>query len=384
MKYKILYVNLFPEIGGAETSLIYLLEGLNRKKFTPYVIVPKSGQFSERLKKLCKLIYLDLPGYTIRELFIPGTNLIALFKFGRICKITKPDLIHLNHITQSFYAGCMRILFKIPVIATSWVNSDCVYFYQNIISNFGCNLILPITPELKIQILNKKFIPRNKLLTIFPGVDNNFFTPSKSKVLYKKSLGLNSQYLTLSIISRFDFSKDHLTFLKAVNLVIKKYPKINIVIAQSIDTNLEIGNHMAPIVKKQIDKFLSKNPLLQKRVTFTGYQNDMRFLYNATDILVNSSLYESLGISLIEAASCSIPIVATNGGTQHHVVMDNVNGFLVGVGDYHKMADQILKLCQNPKLRYLFGKQARLITLTKFSLKRYAEEITQVYEHLLK
>ena len=40
MKYKILYVNLFPEIGGAETSLIYLLEGLNRKKFTPYVIVP--------------------------------------------------------------------------------------------------------------------------------------------------------------------------------------------------------------------------------------------------------------------------------------------------------------------------------------------------------
>lgn len=107
-------------------------------------------------------------------------------------------------------------------------------------------------------------------------------------------------------------------------------------------------------------------------------------VYQATDILVSSSLYESLGIILIEAASCGLPIVTTNFDTQHYVVKDSKSGFLVPIQNHTIMVEKIRVLIKNPQLRRKFGEYARAHILNHFSVERYSKEVEAIYTSLIK
>lgn len=380
MKYKILFVNLFSEIGGAETSLLYLLEKLDKTKFEPIVIVPKRGYFSERLKEIgVKTIYLPLPGFLIQTLFIPGMSPKGILRFLHLCKELKPNLIHLTNITQALYAGVVKKLLKIPVVAISWMDSDSIYFYQDLIINFSVDKIIAVSEELKRRILRRGIIKQKKVLVITPGIDTQKFSPPYDKDTAKVKFDIPKQNLVITIAARFDPIKDHMTFLHSMKLVVKRTPNISILIAQDPKINLEDANTFAPQVKKDIDLFLKNNKDVAEKVIFTGYQKNMVPIYRATDILVSSSLYESLGLILIEASSCGIPIVTTNFGAQYYVVKDKKSGFSVPIRNPKIMAEKILVLAQNQTLREKFGNAARAHIIKNFSLKRYAKEIENAY-----
>lgn len=384
MPYRILYINLFPEIGGAETSLVYLLQALDKRKFTPFVIVPRPGYFSERLKSTqAKIFFLPLPGYTIQTLFMPGLALLPLIRFIKLCQKMKPDLIHLNHITQAGYAGVIRKILKIPIVATSWMNSDSVYLYQDLVSRWSVDKILAISPEIQTRLLKKGIVQKPQLEMIMPGLDTHHFKPVEDKVKAKKVLNVDSKSLVITIASRFDPIKDHLTFLHAMRHVCHLYTKpLTILIAQDTKVNLTQKNSTS-LIKTQIDTFIRENDQLRHIIKFIGYQNDMRPLYNATDILVSSSLYESLGMILMEAASCGLPIVSTNFESQHHVVINGKTGFLVPIKDQHALADKIRLLLINSSMRKDFAKDARIHMLQNFGIGKYAREIEKVYLSLL-
>jgi glycosyltransferase involved in cell wall biosynthesis len=215
-------------------------------------------------------------------------------------------------------------------------------------------------------------------------VDMNFFHPVKSKCPYKKRLGLDPNKVTISIISRFDPIKNHINFLEAMNLVIRNYPQVQILIGQDPKVNLEKNNSSASRVKAQIDEYLNNHLRLKSKVKFTGYMEDIRRIYHATDILVNSSLYESLGISLIEASACGIPVVATNSGTEHRVVKDCETGFLVPIQEPKLLAPKISVLIRIPQIRKTFGLRARQHILKNFDVKIYAQKIEKIYKQLIK
>src|SRR3989344_6255746 len=122
MKYKILYLTFHPEIGGGETILLSLISKLDKKKFEPIVVVTKKGQLSKRLRELkIKTYILPLPEYLIRTLFIPGASPAGIYRFYKLCKKIKPDLIHINHLNLVVYAGISAKLLKIPIVATAHV-----------------------------------------------------------------------------------------------------------------------------------------------------------------------------------------------------------------------------------------------------------------------
>lgn len=384
MPYRILYLNLFPEIGGAETSLVYLLQTLNNKLFSPYVIVPRPGYFSERLANTrAKIFFMNLPGYLLQTLFLPGLAPFPLIRFIKYCQELKPDLIHLTHITQAAYAGIVRKLFGIPIVATSWMNSDSVYFYQDLLSQWSIDKILPVTPELQTRLLKKRIIQKNKVECVIPGLDTEFFKPVKDKIRAKRYLEVDPKSLVITIASRFDPMKDHLTFLTAMQKVGRESTKpLTILIAQDTSVNLTSGN-TANRIKMQIDEFLKRSQQLSRLVKFVGYRRDMRPIYHATDILVSSSLYESLGMIHMEAAACGLPIVSTDFEAQHYIVKEGKTGFLVSIRNYIALANKIHLLLNSSSLRRDFGKAARIHIVENFGIEKYAREIEKVYLSLL-
>ncbi|MBI2011721.1 glycosyltransferase family 4 protein [Candidatus Daviesbacteria bacterium] len=380
-KYKILYLTLFPHIGGGETSLLYLINHLNRDLFEPIVILPQPGQFSRRLAQdNISIYYQYLSPYFIRYLFIPGISLIGAFNLFRIIKKIRPSLIHVNHLTLAFYAGICGKILNIPIIATAHGPWDSYIFIQDIISYLFINKIVANTEEVAKSILKRGLIKKDKVEIIPFGVDTKYFKPG-DKDQARNKLGLPKDSFVVTIVGRIDPIKDHLTFLKAADIVIKSYSNIVFYI---VGSSLGDFSNKGDSYKKAIKKFLNTHMPLAERVKFAGYIDFMPSVYQASDILVSTSLFESFSLTLLEGAASGLSLIATNQGGANEVIKNGSNGYLINVGDHVLLAKLILKLAKNRSLREKFGKKSREYTLKKPSLDNYTRKIETVYLNLIK
>lgn len=377
LKFKILYLTFHPHIGGGESILLALIRNLDKKLFSPYIVIPKRGQLSEKLKKGGVPIYIiPLSGFAIRTFFVPGMSIFSLLRFLKLVKNIKPDIIHLNHLNLVFYAGIASKILKIPVVATAHGPWDSFYFYQDLLTNIFVDKTLANTSRVRSALLKKKILPPSKVRVINFGIETDRFKPG-NKLTARKKLSLPADSFIVSIVGRIDPIKDHLTFFKATELVYEKYLNILFyVVGSSLGdfSRSSDGGYRDPI-----RKYLKAHPALAKKVKFSGFIDDMPTIYQATDILVSSSLSESFGLSLAEAASCQVPIVATNIGGQHLIVKNNQTGFLVPPQNPQALAQKILTLLQNKDLRVKFGQQGRKYIIDNFTIRHYVEKVQEIY-----
>jgi glycosyltransferase involved in cell wall biosynthesis len=83
--------------------------------------------------------------------------------------------------------------------------------------------------------------------------------------------------------------------------------------------------------------------------------------------------------TLLEAMATELPSVVTSVGANPDLVEDNKTGFLVHPRDFTSLADRILRLAADPKLRSIFGKRARQKVALEFSLQRMLENYSRLY-----
>lgn len=87
-------------------------------------------------------------------------------------------------------------------------------------------------------------------------------------------------------------------------------------------------------------------------VTFHGPVNheQIQRLYGECDIYVNASRVDNLPGSLLEAFASGLPVVSTRAGGIPYMVEDGVTGLLVDVDDHQALAEQVVRILDNPKL----------------------------------
>ena len=91
---------------------------------------------------------------------------------------------------------------------------------------------------------------------------------------------------------------------------------------------------------------------------------------------------EGLPNALLEAASSSLPIVASKIGGNVDIIEDNYNGLLFESGNAKKLTKKIITLIKDKKLQKRLSKNARKTVEKKFSLDSVCNEYIKLY-HLL-
>lgn len=109
----------------------------------------------------------------------------------------------------------------------------------------------------------------------------------------------------------------------------------------------------------------------------------LRDLYQTAKFFVLSSDEEGLGLVLLEASACGLPIVATKCGGAEEVVVDGETGFLVPRQNASALAEKMLELWHNPKLRAEMREKGRARAVEKFSKEATGKIFLQVYRELL-
>ncbi|MDE0330387.1 MAG: glycosyltransferase family 4 protein [Nitrospinae bacterium] len=118
-------------------------------------------------------------------------------------------------------------------------------------------------------------------------------------------------------------------------------------------------------------------------VEWWGYREDMAEVWRGCHIAVLPTYYnEGLPRSLLEAAACARPLVATEIPGCRAILTDGINGLSVLPRDARSLADAIGKLARNSDMRRSMGEAGRRIVETEFSDRIVTKKILEIYEHM--
>lgn len=159
---------------------------------------------------------------------------------------------------------------------------------------------------------------------------------------------------TILMVAGFRYQKDHKTALIALKKVIATCPNVKLIL---VGDGIEKENIVALAKTLQIDNYID----------FVGEINNVANYYNSSQLVILPTFYEGLPITLLEAAQCSKPMIATNVGGISEIIIDNKNGFLIKVKDTNALATHIKSLIDNKTL---------LLQMGNFSQQHYANHFS--------
>ncbi len=357
---------------GAPRHLLTLLSGINRVRFIPTVIAP-SGSLTQELKKR-KIPVFEVPmsGHS----YVPAVNALT-----KLLRKYDPDVIH----THGQRAGLIGRLAArgMPV---KKVHTEHTYTRQFRLQNPVLHLshlramqvldkwtdkVIAVSKAVKQFLIDAKISKPDKIVTIYNGI-----TPLTSKISEKEIQAFKEKYkiasddIVIGTIGSFNAQKDTVTLMKAFSKMVKKWPKIKLVL---------VGRGA---LKYKLEK-LAKKLQLEDRVVFTGALSNVLPALKSFKVFVLPSLSEAFGITLLEAMKAGVPIVATRVGGIPEIITHNHNGLLVEPKNPKKLAATLMQLLNDKKLQHkLVSNHSK--TLEKFSADKMIEETEKVYISLFK
>jgi glycosyltransferase involved in cell wall biosynthesis len=177
----------------------------------------------------------------------------------------------------------------------------------------------------------------------------------------------------VAFVGRLVESKGLRTLMAAHGRLGQRGRKIQLLLAGTPDP----ANPMS-IPAQDIETW-SKRP----NVTHLGFVEDIGALWASAHIAVLPSHREGMPLSLLEAAACGRPLVATDVPGCRDIARPGVNAFLVPLDDAEALADAIDRLAGDAELRRKFGRASRDLVEQNFSSRRIGTALVKLYRRLL-
>lgn len=105
---------------------------------------------------------------------------------------------------------------------------------------------------------------------------------------------------------------------------------------------------------------------------------------NTMDIFVNSSNVESFGVNIVEAMACELPVVATPCPGPKEVIDNGVTGVVLKDWNHEELAEELIKLVENPVLREQYGKAGREKVLREYDWNKNVVVLENIYKEVSK
>ena len=265
----------------------------------------------------------------------PVKDIALIIELWSIYRKVNPDIILHYTIKPNVYGSLAASVLKIPVI-----NNVCglgtVFLKKNLLSVIAILLYrwtFRIPKKVFFQnaddrelFISKKLV-RAETADLLPGsgIDLKRFMPSP----YHRN-----EKFTFLLISRLITDKGILEYVEAV----KKLKALGLN-AQFQILGAKDPEHQRGIPVSVIEKWIQTNT-----VEYLGTTQDVRPYIQSADCIVLPSYREGTPHTLLEAASCSKPIIATDVPGCHQVVSNNHNGFLCKVKDADDLAAQMQRM----------------------------------------
>jgi glycosyltransferase involved in cell wall biosynthesis len=305
--------------------------------------------------------------------------------------LNKPDLnCNLIHTTFFPYFNCIisLILGKAmnkPVICTPFFHfSNPRYLDQNlaVVLNKFDILIACTNLEKEFLTWNCKINPE-KIKVIPMGVDYEKFKKlpkaNPNGYHFKKQFFNNNEkkYSLILFCGYKNYEKGALSILKSIPYIQKKIKKVYFVFIGP--STIAFNRELSKISKLDNTRIINFTP-----DNLTGYYDKKKInAFKEADIYLMPSRSDAFGIAFLEAWAAGIPVIGARTGATPEVIRDNIDGLLVEFDDPLDIAQKVIKLLKNNKLKKKLGLAGQVKVSQNYTWEIVAKKTHQMYQNLL-
>lgn len=354
----IMFLTRTMALGGTENVILQLCEIL--KNEVNNIIVCSCGGINVN-----KLNEIGIRHYEIID--IENKNPINIIKncikIKKIIKNENISIIHSHHRMAALYARLCSNKKNILI-----ANAHNTFKNKKFLTKvaYKNTKIIAVGNQVKNNLVNYFKIPKDNVTVI-----HNAIKPFNGKIdlidifVEEKKKG----NFIIGNIGRLSEQKGMEYFIEAASIIHKKNKNVKFFIVGTGEDLKKLENMADKLLPKDVLKFL-------------GYRSDIQNIISQLDLIVLSSLWEGLPLTPIEAFSVGKTIVATAVDGTTEIVNNNINGILVHERNSKELAEAIIKLIENNKLRKKLENLALNTYNKEFSYDKLKEKYIKYYKDI--
>jgi len=364
MKKKLLHIVLCLGYGGLEKIVYDFSRELNIKDYEVHVVaLEKGGPIGDQLRQE------GIPVYVLGKR--PGKfDVRLLIKLVKLIKKLNIQIIH-SHSGCIMYAALAGKLADVPTIVHTehgrYLPDTIGRIWEDRIFSRLINKYVCVSQELEEYMRSVVRVPPDRLVTILNGIDTaHYYRYNRHHILKLRdeyNIPLND--VVLGTVSR-------LTAMKNVGFLID-WMKDNIVSHQ--DLRLVIvgdGNQYTKLVE-------SAKELPTGRVQFLGVRDDIPDVLNLFDIFVLPSTTEGTSLTILEAMSTQLSVIASDVGGNKNIIDHGETGFLFECNNKDAFTKCVNKLISDSVVRKKIGLGAWASVKQKYSFETMLKSYRMLY-----
>ena len=207
-------------------------------------------------------------------------------------------------------------------------------------------------------LVENERLPADKVHVIPNGIDTNRFQfDASAPFSVRKELGIPTAAPLCGIVAALRPEKNHTMFLQMAAIVHQSRPETHFLVVGD-------GPEMPKLRR------LTSQLNLDANVHFCGSRSDVPQLLAALNVFCLTSHNEASPVSILEALSTRIPVVATDVGSVSGTVVPEQTGLLVPEGNGEQFASAVMRILGDPGLASHLGERGRELVVQHGSLER--------------
>lgn len=355
---KVLHVETGRHLYGGALQVRFLLDGLAaRWPDDEHVLACAQGAaIAVALRGRVRVVELPFGG---------DLDLSMPVRLRRLLQRERPDLVHLHSRRGAdLWGGVAARSLGIPVVLSRRVDNPeprpWVALKYRLYDH-----VITISQGIR-QVLLREGVPPAKVTCVPSAVDTGAYRPDGDRGWLNAELGLPAGSPVVAMAAQFIPRKGHDTLLDALPTVLARHPGLRVLLFGQGPLRAQIA---AAVERRG----------WADRVLLPGFREDLARILPAVDLLVHPARMEGLGVVLLQAAACGIPLVAARAGGIPEVCVDGETGWLVEPGDPAALAAALCAALADPAEARRRGAAGRALVERSFSIPAMVAGNREVY-----
>ena len=240
------------------------------------------------------------------------------------------------------------------------------------------DVVAAVCEAARLRFAQQGVRPRAQLLAVPNGICTEHFScaSEERRVALRNVLGIAPGTRIFGTVGRLNPVKDQATLLRAFA---RTHAALT---ATTQDKTTQPASALVLVGDGALRASLEAQAAalgIGGRVHFLGDRSDVRQLLQGFDLFVLSSLSEGYSMALLEACASGLPVIATDVGGNHEIVVDGRNGLLVAPGREDVLSEAMTTLLCAPERSAQMGQAGRDWALREASVETMATRYASLY-----
>ncbi|MFW9967512.1 MAG: N-acetyl-alpha-D-glucosaminyl L-malate synthase BshA [Candidatus Thorarchaeota archaeon] len=381
-------VNLYPSVGGSGHIATRLGQELAaRNHIIHFITYQRPFSLMWEQTRGVHVDLVDRFSYPLFENIGPPYAMALTSKIIKVVKDSKLDLIHSHYaIPHAMSAYMAREIIGVPYVVT--LHGSDVHTlgldpaYQPVVKHTveNADAVTAVSEFLKNKAHNELGIERE--IVVIPNfVDIRRFQHINGTRLMVESgcvsvrkgeeaKELDPESKILLHASNFRKVKRVTELIDVMRIVVDHFPKARLIIAGDGPTRIEVERKI-----EALD--------LCDNVHLLGVKSNMQEIMCSADVFLLNSTLEGMPLVLLEAMSCSLPVVTTPAGGIPELVRPGKDGLVTRGFEVDEFAQAIIEILEDDSLRSKIGKAGRKRVEESFSSDVIVSKYEAVFEQVI-